>query len=109
MKRGEIWTVSGGNDFAGKPRPALIVQDNLFGGLNSIAICLFTSDTTETLAVRPRVEPSQSNGLRTASQVMVDKITAVSKAKLGSRIGVLSLAEMIQVNRALIIFLGLGS
>jgi mRNA interferase MazF len=47
MKRGEIWTVSGGKDCAGKPRPAVIIQDDAFDGTDSITICAFTTDETE--------------------------------------------------------------
>ena len=108
MQRGEVWTVAGGRGFAGKPRPAVIVQDNLFAGLNSIAVCLLTSETTETFAVRPLVEPTGNNGLRAPSQVMIDKITAVSRAKLGARLGRLSDQDMLRINRALVVFLGLG-
>ncbi len=109
MRRGDLWTVSGGNDYAGKPRPVVIVQDDLFGNLNSVAVCLLTTDIAGTVAVRPRVEPTAANGLRAASQVMIDKITAVSRTKLGSRIGRLNDQDVLRINRALIVFLGLGS
>jgi mRNA-degrading endonuclease toxin of MazEF toxin-antitoxin module len=36
MKRGEVWTVSGGKDYAGKPRPAVIMQDDSFDATYSI-------------------------------------------------------------------------
>jgi len=39
MRRGDIWTVSGGKDYAGKPRAVVIVQENSFDGTDSIAIC----------------------------------------------------------------------
>jgi mRNA interferase MazF len=47
MKRGEVWTVSGGKDYAGKPRPAVIVQDDSFDATDSITICAFTTDPTD--------------------------------------------------------------
>jgi mRNA interferase MazF len=47
MRRGEIWTVSGGKDYAGKPRPVVIVQDDAFDETDSITICAFTTDPTE--------------------------------------------------------------
>ncbi len=47
MKRGEIWTAAGGKDYAGKPRPVVIVQDDRFAGTDSITICAFTSDPTD--------------------------------------------------------------
>jgi mRNA-degrading endonuclease toxin of MazEF toxin-antitoxin module len=44
MKRGDIWTVAGGKDYAGKPRPVVIVQDDSFDATDSITICAFTED-----------------------------------------------------------------
>jgi mRNA interferase MazF len=85
MKRGEIWTVSGGPEYAGKPRPAVIVQDDSFDATLSITICAFTTDPTEAPLFRLLVEPSDGNGLQAPSSLMVDKITTVRKEKLGSR------------------------
>jgi mRNA-degrading endonuclease toxin of MazEF toxin-antitoxin module len=64
MRRGEIWTVSGGKDYAGKPRPAVILQDDRFDGTASITICAFTTDETEAPLFRLPVEPNERNGLR---------------------------------------------
>ena len=36
MNRAEIWTVAGEPDYAGKPRPAVILQDDAFEGTVSI-------------------------------------------------------------------------
>jgi mRNA interferase MazF len=109
MKRGEIWTVSGGGDYADKPRPAVIVQDDIFPDTASITVCLVTTDTTETPLFRLPVEPSESNGLRATSHLMADKITTVSKSKLGHRIGHLSDGDILRLNRALVVFLGIAT
>ena len=108
MKRGEVWTAAGGADYAGKPRPVVIVQDDRFDATTSITICAFTSDPTDAPLLRLAVEPNQSNGLRTTSRLMVDKITTIPKAKLGNRIGKLAGADMVRLNRAMMIFLGLA-
>ncbi|MCI0430399.1 MAG: type II toxin-antitoxin system PemK/MazF family toxin [Rhodospirillales bacterium] len=108
MKRGEIWTVGGGPNYVGKPRPAVIVQDDRFDAAASVTICAFTTDPTDAPLIRLVVEPSESNGLRSASRLMVDKITTVPKGKLGSRIGRLSDEEVVRLNRAILIFLGLA-
>ena len=108
MKRGEIWTVSGGPGYAGKPRPALIVQDDLFPTAQSATICGFTTELTESPFVRPLIEPSPDNGLMQESKLMVDKITTIPRSRFGRRIGVLSPAAMAQVERALLVFLGLA-
>jgi mRNA interferase MazF len=108
VKRGEVWTVAGGADYAGKPRPIVIVQDDRFDATKSVTICAFTSDPTDAPLLRLAVEPNETNGLRTASRLMVDKITTVPKAKLGSRIGRLADTDMVRLNRAMMIFLGLA-
>ena len=108
MKRGEIWTVSGGSDYAGKPRPAVIVQDDRFDATGSITICAFTSDPTDAPLIRLPIEPNEHNPLKTSSRLMVDKITTVPKAKLGRRVGYLGDQDMFRLNRAMLIFLGLA-
>jgi len=109
MNRGEIWTVAGGEGYAAKPRPVVIVQDRLFAELNSITICPFTSDPIALPLFRILVEPSAGNGLRLASRIMVDKITTVAKSKLGRRIGQLSDQDLLRLNRAIVVFLGLAT
>ena len=108
MTRGEVWTAAGGKDYAGKPRPIVIVQDDRFDATSSITICAFTSDPTDAPLFRLVVEPSEANGLDTVSRLMVDKITTMPKAKLGKRIGRLADNDMVRLNRALMIFLGLA-
>ena len=108
MKRGEIWTVSGGGDFAGKPRPAVLIQDDVFDATASITVCLLTSDPTEAPLFRLEIEPSERNGLNTLSRIMVDKVTTVSKTKLGSRVGRLHDKDIVRLNQALLVFLGLA-
>lgn len=109
MQRGSVWTVAGGGAYAGKPRPVVIVQDALFSDLGSVTFCPLTSETGDVGAIRPLIGPDAANGLRAPSQVMVDKITTVPKDRLGGRIGRLSDQDMIRVNRALVLFLGIGA
>jgi mRNA interferase MazF len=108
VTRGEIWSAAGGKDDAGKPRPIVIVQDDRFDATSSITICAFTTDPTDAPLFRLVVEPSEANGLATVSRLMVDKVTTVPKAKLGTRIGRLADDDIVRMNRALMIFLGLG-
>jgi mRNA interferase MazF len=108
MKRGDVWTVAGGPDYAGKPRPVAIVQDDRFDATQSITVCAFTSDPTEAPLLRIPIEPSERNGLRVHCQLMVDKLTTLPKSKLGRRIGRLADADVLKLNRAILIFLGLG-
>jgi len=108
MRRGEIWTVAGGKSYAGKPRPAVIVQDDSFDATDSITVCAFTTDETEAPLIRLPVAPSARNGLRTACRLMVDKITTVPKSKVGARIGSLDDADVRRLNQAMLVFLGLA-
>jgi mRNA interferase MazF len=109
MRRGEIWTVSGGNNYAGKPRPAVIVQDDSFDATDSITICAFTSDPTDAPLFRLVVEPNARNGLSATCRLMVDRITTVPKAKLGAQVGRLDDQDMLRLNRAITVFLGLAA
>jgi len=77
LKRGEIWIVAGGKDYAGKPRPAVIVQDDRFDATDSITICVITSDKSEAPLFRIVIQPSDQNGLTIISRLMVDKITTI--------------------------------
>jgi mRNA interferase MazF len=108
MKRGEVWTVSAGVPYARKPRPAVIVQEDRFEATRSITICAFTTDPTDAPLLRMLIEPSDRNGLANASRLMIDKITTVPKARLGKRIGKLNDEDVVRLNRALTVFLGLA-
>jgi mRNA interferase MazF len=108
MKRGEIWTVAGGATYAGKPRPAVILQDDRFDANDSIIVCPFTTDPTSAPIFRLPVEPSAGNGLQAPCRLMVDKLTAVPRARLGKRLGSLAREEMKTLNRAVFVFLGLA-
>ena len=109
MKRGEVWTVSGGASYTGKPRPAVILQDDHFAGTDSITLCVCTTDPTDAPLLRLLIEPSIENGLRGASRLMIDKITTVPKTRLGKRLGRLSDEDIVRLNRSLVVFLGLAA
>lgn len=108
MRRGEVWTAAGGADYAGKPRPIVVVQDDRFFAMKSVTICAFTSDPTDAPLFRVAVEPSEDNGLEMRSRLMVDKITTTPRIKLGRRIGRLAQADVLRLNRAMVVFLGLA-
>lgn len=103
-----MWTVAAGADYAGKPRPAVVVQDDDFESTRSITICLFTTDATEAPLFRIRVEASEENGLRESSALMVDKLTTVPRDTLGARIGRLEVGDIVRMNQAILVFLGLA-
>ena len=108
MKLADIWTVAGGPEYAGKPRPAVIIQDDAFAETASITVCPFTTHLVDAPLIRLSIDPTRQNGLNVASQVMVDKITTVAKSKLKKHVGELADEDMIRVNRAVLVFLGLA-
>jgi mRNA interferase MazF len=107
MKRGEIWTVAGGSDYAGKPRPVVIMQDDRFDATASVTVCGLTTSPSDAPLFRISISPDAKNGLRAVSHLMADKITTVARAKIGTRVGVLAPEDMAQLNRAVILFLNL--
>ena len=107
VTRGEVWTVSGGV-YAGKPRPAIIVRADRFDYLASVTLVPCTTDATEAPLLRLPLRPSPGNGLRSDCRAMIDKITTVPRASLGTRIGALAEEDMLRINRALVLFLGIG-
>jgi mRNA interferase MazF len=107
VKRGEVWTVTGGASYTGKPRPAVIVQEDRFDQTGSITLCAFTSDPTDAPLLRVLIEPADRNGLTFSSRPMIDKITTVRKARLGKRLGKLNDEDTVRLNHALTVFLSL--
>ena len=107
MKRGDVVTVALQGDL-GKPRPALVIQSDLFDAHPSVTILPVTSDLRATPLFRIAVNPTPDNGLNKPSQVMVDKPQSVARDKIGAVVGRLDDAAMLAVNRALAVFLGLA-
>lgn len=107
MRRGETWTVSGGSGYAGKSLPVVIVQDDAFSDTDSVTICAFSTRDTDVPIFRLLVAPNARNGLRSRCRLMVDKITTVPKSKLGEQIGKLDGGDMLCLNKAMLVFLGL--
>lgn len=107
MQRGQFVTVAVPGDY-GKPRPALIVQSDLFAELPSFVICpLTTIIRTDADQFRLEVVPSPTNGLWQISQIAVDKITVLPADKIGDVIGKADDALLLRVNRALALFLSI--
>jgi mRNA interferase MazF len=105
IQRGDLVTVSLQGDF-GKPRPALVVQTDLLSELDSVILCPVTSEL-RTATFRVMLEPTSANGLKTLSQVMTDKISTVSRSKIGESFGRIDDERMRLVDRTLLLVLGL--
>jgi mRNA interferase MazF len=89
-------------------RSAVILQDDVFAGTASRTVCPFTTHVVDAPLLRLTVGPTKQNGLTLASHLMVDKMTTVAKSKLQKRIGKLADEDMIRLNRAVLVFLGLA-
>lgn len=109
MTRGEIYTAAARGAYSGKPRPVLIVQDDRFDATASVTVCPFTTSPVDAPLIRIPVEPTDTNGLDRPSSLMVDKITTMPRSGLGERLGRLRDDELVQLNRSLMVFLGLAS
>ena len=92
----------------GSHRPVVIVQDDNFDATDSLTICAFTTDDTDAPLFRLAVEPNDRNGLRATCRLMADKITTVPKTKVGSQVGRLDDEDMVRLNQAMMVFLGLA-
>ncbi len=107
MRRGDLVTVAMPGDF-GKPRPALIVQSDLFDQTGTVTVLLVSGTLVNAPLIRLTVQPTLGNGLRKTSQLMVDKTVSVKRDKLGSPFGRLDDETMLSVTRSLAVFLALA-
>ncbi|WP_181706746.1 type II toxin-antitoxin system PemK/MazF family toxin [Chthonobacter rhizosphaerae] len=107
MKRGDVVTVALQGDF-GKPRPAVVVQSDLFADAPTVTLAPFTSHLRDADLIRHTVAPSDGNGLRAVSQAMIDKLSTLPRDKIGPVIGRLDPPDMEAINRLLAVFLGLA-
>jgi mRNA interferase MazF len=106
MRRGDIVTVAlpGAQ---GKPRPAVIVQEDALTGSESLLVCAFTSDLLFRAPHRPIIEPTSENGLHSPSLVMTDKIQAAPLEKCHKVIGRVTVEQQRLIDAALMFVLGL--
>ncbi len=109
MKRGDLVIVSAPGDY-GKPRPAVIIQSDIFNETHaSIVVCLVTSEKQKAPLFRIDVQPTEENGLKMASQIMVDKIVALRRERIDQKIGTIDDETLVRLNRSLALFIGLAS
>ena len=108
MKWGEIWTVSGAADYAGKPRPVAILQDELFDSTDSITVCPTTTTDIGPVTFRIPIAATQPNGRTRNCFLMADKVTTVPRRKVGKRLGFLGDEEMLRLGRAVATFFRLA-
>ena len=108
FKRGDIVTIGVQGDF-GKPRPALLIQSEMFNEAHAtLTVLLISSELIDAPLFRLSIEPDQINGLTQQSQIQVDKALTVRREKVGQIIGRVDDAMMVRVNRALALWIGLA-
>ncbi|MCJ2143531.1 type II toxin-antitoxin system PemK/MazF family toxin [Methylobacterium sp. E-066] len=107
MKRGDLVTIALTGDF-GKPRPALVIQSDLFDQTGTVTVLLISGTQVDAPLIRTDIAPTPSNGLRKPSQVMIDKAMSVKRDRIGPTIGHLEAEAMLAVTRALAVFLGIA-
>ena len=108
MKRGAVVVVAARGAYTGKPRPAVVVQSDLFNPTHaSITVCPVTSDCVDAPLFRLTLPPGPRTGLKSVSQVMIDKIVTVPRTAIGSEIGECTTDEIDAVDQALRRWLGL--
>ncbi|MGL5850561.1 MAG: type II toxin-antitoxin system PemK/MazF family toxin [Phycicoccus sp.] len=108
MRRGDIRIAAARGAYTGKPRPVVIVQDDRFDATASVTVCPLTTSTVEAPLFRLPVEPTETTGIREPSQVMVDKVTTMPRIGIGEQVGRLGDADLVRLDRALLVFLGLA-
>jgi mRNA interferase MazF len=107
VNRGDLWTVAGGV-YASKPRPALIIQDDRFDSTDSVTVLPLTTTAVDAPLLRLPVPATELSGLRQDSQIMVDKLTTVRRVNVQERVGRLTAVQLVEVERAMLAFLGLA-
>jgi mRNA interferase MazF len=109
VTRGTLVVVAVPGDY-GKPKPALIVQADIFNAAHpSVSVVPLTSTIVDAVLFRLTIEPSPTNGLRSLSQLMIDKVTTVPRTRLGPTIGRLDDDMLVRVNRALAVWFGIAA
>jgi len=107
LNRGDIAIVIAPGDY-GKPRPALVLQSNAFKQTESVVVALITSDQRpESVLFRKAILPTDGNGLRQLSDVMLDKLVSLPRVKVSDAIGHLTNTEMAEISSSLALFLGM--
>lgn len=108
MRRGDLATVAVKGDF-GKPRQALINQSDAFADHAAVtALFVCPASLVDAPLLRLTVQPDAANGLRSPSQVMIDKAMTVMQRKFSESFGRLDRDSMVEVERLLAVFLGIA-
>jgi len=108
MRRGDVYTAAARGAHTGRPRPVVIVQDDRFDAAASVTVCPLTTNPVDAPLTRISIKPSPLTGLDQPSRLMVDKVTTMPRRNLQDHLGRLLAEDVVRLDRALIVFLGLA-
>lgn len=108
MRRGDLYTAAARGADTGKPRPVVIVQDDRFDATASVTVCPLTTSTIDAPLIRIPVEPNAATGIEQPSQIVVDEVTTMPRADVRDHLGLLADADLVRLDRALLVFPGLA-
>lgn len=107
MRRGEIRLVAGGA-YARKPRPAVVLQDDLFAALDTVTVCPLTTTVVDAPLLRVPIAATEISGIDADSYAMVDKLTTVKRTNVGDAVGELTAQQLADIERRVLVFLGIA-
>jgi mRNA interferase MazF len=108
FNRGDIVTIADSDvEFAGKPRPALVLQSQHFMTM-TLTVCRITSTAVDAPLLRIALPAGEASGLVAPSWAQIDKIITISRRRIGGRIGHLDNVKMFEISQALLVFLGIA-
>ena len=97
-----------GGVYASKPRPAVVIQDDLFEETDSLTVCPLTTTRVDAPLLRMPISANPGTGITSTSFAMIDKLTTVRRTNVGEPIGHLDSVQMLELERRLLVFLGLA-
>lgn len=108
MRRGEICIAAAKGPYTGKPRPVVIVQDDRFDSTASVTVCPLTTHLIDAPLIRISVQTAADTGIAQPSQIMVDKVVTMPRENVRETLGRLTDTDLVRLDRALLVFLGLA-
>lgn len=108
MRRGDIHIAAARGAYTGKPRPVVLVQEDRFDATASITVCPLTTNPVDAPLTRIAVDATAATGIEEPSQIMVDKITTMPRSNVRDHLGCLADEDLIRLDHALLVFLGLA-
>ena len=97
-ERGDIYVMAVKGPFTGKPRPVVVMQNDSIG-LDSVIVVPITTTDEHGFPIRIEIQPNETNGLKSVSFAMSEKISSIPRSALQTRIGSLPADTLSQIQR----------